>query len=227
MRRRVEPELLDELPPEDSRAQRSRRDLQRLNRLLGHARILEAAVERALGHPPCRLIELGAGDGTVLLEVARHRRAEWQEVEVVLVDRWRVVDPETLGEFRRLGWQVETVAADVRTWLERAPLADAVLVNLLLHHFSESELRELLGQAAEVAHVFVACEPRRNLVSRLGARLVGILGCGPVTRCDARRSVAAGFRGQELSVLWPKRGWELVERRVGLFTHLFVARRRK
>ncbi len=36
MTRRLHPELLDELPPEDPRALRSRRDLQRLNVWMGN-----------------------------------------------------------------------------------------------------------------------------------------------------------------------------------------------
>jgi hypothetical protein len=39
--------------------------------------------------------------------------------------------------------------------------------------------------------------------------------------------VQAGFTGRELSALWPKSGqWELLERRAGLFSHLFIARRK-
>jgi hypothetical protein len=54
-----------------------------------------------------------------------------------------------------------------------------------------------------------------------------LIGCGPVTRHDGRISVRAGFAGSELSTLWPdKQNWELVERRVGLFSHLFIARRK-
>ena len=43
---------------------------------------------------------------------------------------------------------------------------------------------------------------------------------------EAVVSARAGFRGKELSALWPTEGhWELHEQAVGLFSHCFVARR--
>jgi hypothetical protein len=52
------------------------------------------------------------------------------------------------------------------------------------------------------------------------------IGCGPVTRHDARLSIQAGFAGNELSELWPeKQGWRLSEQPAGWFSHLFIARR--
>ena len=53
------------------------------------------------------------------------------------------------------------------------------------------------------AKAFVACEPRRSAFALLGARMVFALGANDVTRHDAVASVRAGFRGRELSGLWP------------------------
>jgi hypothetical protein len=38
-------------------------------------------------------------------------------------------------------------------------------------------------------------------------------------------SVRAGFRGKELTPLWPGSRWHVDESPAGLFTHRFVARR--
>jgi len=72
MRRIVEPELLDTLPSSDVRAARARADLRRLNGILGHARILTNAFYQHLNFDTARrrslqICELGAGDGTLLL----------------------------------------------------------------------------------------------------------------------------------------------------------------
>src|SRR5207248_743350 len=70
--RQPEPELLDQLPAQDARALESRRDLRRLNALMGHAPRLAKAWRRS--HPDRwvqTIVELGAGDGTFLLEFAR------------------------------------------------------------------------------------------------------------------------------------------------------------
>jgi hypothetical protein len=55
--------------------------------------------------------------------------------------------------------------------------------------------------------------------------MVFALGANDVTRHDAVASVRAGFRGRELSGLWPAgaAGWRLNERGIFPFTHLFHA----
>jgi hypothetical protein len=97
------------------------------------------------------------------------------------------------------------------------------MTNLFMHHFEEAALRRLLAATARVAPLFVACEPRRAGLPLLASRLVGAVGCGPVTRHDAPVSVRAGFRGNELSQLWPRSGWSLHEGSARLFTHGFAA----
>ena len=89
------------------------------------------------------------------------------------------------------------------------------------------ELTDLLRLAATSSRLVVALEPRRSWLTRLGGRLLWVIGCGPVTRHDAHISIRAGFAGRELSALWPDpKNWSLTERPAGLFSHLFVARRK-
>ena len=72
--RRLVPELLDELPPDDPRALRSRRDLKLVNGIMGHAALLARALDALVttSASPPRLVELGAGFSChgALLEVA-------------------------------------------------------------------------------------------------------------------------------------------------------------
>lgn len=226
MERRVRPEWLDELPAEDLRAVRSRRDLQRLNAAMGNAAAMAGALRLACGRePPRRIVELGAGDGTFLLAVAR-RLPQWPPLAAGLLDRQQLLRPDTREALARLGWQAETIQADVFDWFQRpaAGPCDALLANLFLHHFSEAQLTELLQAASRRAPVFAAVEPRRALLPLAGSRLSGFIGCNGVTRHDAPVSVRAGFRARELSALWPRgQGWSLLERRSGWFGHLFVA----
>jgi len=71
--RRVEPETLDHLREDDPRAIRSRRDLRRINRIMGNTGIVDSLLNRSLTHPPSRIAELGAGDGSLLLRLAERR----------------------------------------------------------------------------------------------------------------------------------------------------------
>jgi hypothetical protein len=101
------------------------------------------------------------------------------------------------------------------------------VTNLFLHHFNESDLTRLLSAVARDCDAMVACEPRRGFFALLGSRLVGLLGANHVTRSDAVTSVVAGFRGGELSALWPTSApdWSMKEYATFPFTHCFAAAR--
>jgi hypothetical protein len=223
--RRVEPELLDALAPDDPRALRARRDLHRVNAVMLQPGIMRSLLRRHAPEPPARLIDLGGGDGRFMLAVARG--LGWRGVTLTVVDRHPALSEATHAAFAALGWRLETVAADAREFLEATPAqgAGAVTANLFLHHFPDDHLRRLLAAAARTAPLFAACEPRRGALPLLGSRLLWTLGCGPVTRYDAPVSVRAGFRGRELSDLWPQPGWLRQEHAARLFTHCFVAAR--
>jgi hypothetical protein len=196
---------------------------------MGNVRKVVQALKHApLRQTPGRLVELGAGDGTFLLQVARRLHARWPKVEAVTVDRLPLLSPETQQGFASLGWTVQAIQADVFDWLRSDPVGktEVLLSNLLLHHFASEPLRLLLEHAAQRAVLFLACEPERSRLALLGARLLWLIGCHDVTRHDAVISVRAGFGGRELSSLWPEGGdWQLNERAAGLFSHLFQAGR--
>ena len=226
--RRLEPEWLDELPADDPRAIRSRRDLKRINGWMLQASIMtRLLLAYRNGPPPRRIVELGAGDGTFMLAVARRLAKRWPHVTLTFVDRQSIVTPKTQDAFRRLGWEAQPVSADVFTFLARGDeRADIVTANLFLHHFSDEALRRLFAGVASMGSLFVACEPSRSKSALLGSRLLFAIGCNDVSRHDAIVSVRAGFRACELSALWPQRHrWHLDERAAPPFTHCFVAQR--
>jgi hypothetical protein len=227
--RRVEPEWLDELAPNDPRAIRSRRDLRRVNSFMLQAGIMRRLLLLAFtDQRPRFILELGGGDGSFILKVAQGLVPNWPGVRVTLLDRQPVVAQETREAFQALGWKLEVVTADVFAYLEAAAgtQADVVTANLFLHHFPDARLRRLLALAATIAPRIVACEPRRSAWSLGASRLLWAIGCNDVSRHDAAASVRAGFLGTELSALWPRQqGWRLSERPAGLFSHAFVARR--
>jgi hypothetical protein len=235
LRRTVRPEILDGLEPADPRAIRSRRDLQRVNAVLGSCGILTRVLRHVMAscpsHIPLCLLELGAGDGSLALRLGRRLASRWPAAQLTLLDRQALIAPATGTAFAHLGWTLRPFILDALEWA-RAPTQqqlparwDLILTNLFLHHFEEERLRELLSAVAARCDIFVACEPRRSLAGLLGARLLPALGVSQDTRHDAVVSVQAGFRDGELSRMWPalSGGWRLQERPAGLFSHLFVA----
>ncbi len=227
--RTIELEWLDELPPGDPRAMRSRRDLTRINALMTNSTLVARELRRVFpGKPPRTIAEIGAGDGNFMLRVAGKLLPPWRAVDVVLLDQQNLVTPATRGKFVALGWQAQAVAADVFAWLAQPaePIFDVIVANLFLHHFDAARLAELLALAAQRTRVLIACEPRRSGRALLGSHLLGVVGCNDVSRHDAVVSVRAGFTNQELSGLWPAgAAWTLREQARGLFSHCFVATR--
>jgi SAM-dependent methyltransferase len=224
----VVPEMLDELGPDDPRACQSRRDLQRVHRVMGSLRILKGAVDRLkLAKRPQRILELGAGDGSLLLRLAQAIGPLWRDVSLTVLDRHDLVSAQTREAYRALGWQLTVLRGDALDWAAtRVPdRVDLCITTLFLHHFDAKSLHILLRGIAMNADAFVACEPRRNLIARVGSNLIGLLRVNQVTREDAVKSVAAGFRGRELTDLWPNvyRSWTCVEYTALPFTHCFVA----
>ena len=214
----LEPEWLDELPPQDPRAVRSRADLRRVNWLMGNARLIAKALST---DKFMRIADLGSGDGHLMLRTAQRLRRPG--VELSLVDRAPVVSDATLGEFERLGWRVRVVARDALAFLREEPI-EVVVANLFLHHLDPEALRLLFKLCGERARMVAACEPRRSQLALLGCRLMWLIGANDVTRHDAIVSVRAGFTGRELSELW-QAPWQLDERSAPPFSHLFIARR--
>lgn len=240
MRRIVGTETLDQLQPDDPAAMQSRRDLMRVHRVMGTRTILSrgwrvlVSPERAAS--ALRVLELGAGDGTLLLRLAASLAPAWPRVQLSLLDRHDAVAPGTLAAFARLGWSVQVLVTDVQAWAtaHQEPALglpdsrwDLITCTLFLHHFNDTGLGLLLAAAASRCDRFFACEPRRSPAALLASHLVGALAANAVTRGDAVLSVRAGFQGDELSALWMSSGgaWRVREGRAGPFCHCFSARR--
>jgi len=182
MDRVLQPELLDTLSPDSDDARRSRRDLRVINWLMGNHRWIIRSLRSSLRPGEC-LVEIGAGGGELCRKLAA------RGIAAAGLDRW-----PGPAEPSRLVWH----PADLRTFTGYSD-CQAVVANLILHHLSGAELRELGRKWNPGPRIICACEPaRRRLSQRLFSALGPIFGANPVTRHDARVSIAAGFRGHEL-----------------------------
>jgi len=226
----VEPELLDQLSPDDPRAIKCRRDLKRANTLMMHPFIMARTLRQHWGgDSPRVLVDLGSGDGTFVLRVAQRLSRHWRNVHAILLDQRAVVSEETRAGFAALNWTVEPVRTHVLDFFNqlRTEPVDIVTANLFLHHLQDQELERLLAQAASSTKLFVACELQRTKLVREIGRMQWLIGGGDVICYDGVVSTRASFRGQEISALWPRQdGWDLFENELGPMAHVFVARRR-
>jgi hypothetical protein len=230
MLRTVGAERLDQMEAHDPRALAARRDLRRIHRVMGTRRILLNALDRTHathGHA-LRILELGAGDGTLMLGVAKALAHTGLRARIALLDRQPCVSRSTINAYARIGWTVESTVMDVESWAssQQPDGCDVIVTTLFLHHFQTESLTRLLAAVAARCQIFIACEPRRGAIALMASRLVGLIGANAVTRTDAVLSVRAGFRDRELSRLWPNpRRWRANEYRAGMFSHCFHASR--
>jgi hypothetical protein len=183
MPRTTEAELLDILPLDSPDARRSRRDLLRINQVMGNLAWFQRIVPK-LAEPDEGALELGAGDGILAL------RLRGAGVRVDSLDRFPAP--------RRWPATARWHASDLRCF-DRWADYKVVLANLVLHHLDDFELAALGARLDRHARVLVFNEPLRSVRARflwaVGAPLGGA--CA-VTRHDGRLSIEAGFRGDEL-----------------------------
>ena len=92
---------------------------------------------------PLRILEIGAGDGSLLLGVARATAPHWPPVQLTLLDRQDIVSPTTLAGYAELGWSAQVQVVDVLAWAARPdeevpgtalPRWDLITTTLFLHH---------------------------------------------------------------------------------------------
>ena len=225
MKRLVQPELLDTLPPDNPRAIRSRQDLQRINWWMGNKATMARVLEKyGTNSRAIQITEIGAGDGNMMVQVARRLSKALPKGKVTLLDLKASVSPDTLGKLESLGWEARAVVTDVFEWSPAN--GEIVIANLFLHHFDDAQLVSLFQRIASGSSLVIAIEPRRARWPLFCSRMLWSIGCNDITRHDAVVSVRAGFCDDELSSLWPdKASWHLTEQSTGLFGHLFVARK--
>jgi len=185
MLRQVKPEKLDTLDPKDPDAIASRRDLIRINQLMGNFRWFESIFcQQCVARHHC--LELGAGCG----ELAKRIIHKGCCATYTAVDRAPAPDdwPHTAYWWRGDLFQYAGYAT-----------AEVLLANLVLHHFKDSALREIGQKIAKSSiHKIVANEPCRRPIHQWQLAAGKLIGFNEVTLHDGAISIDAGFRGDEL-----------------------------
>jgi len=183
MLRELHPELLDALPSRHPDAVHSRRDLRVINFIMGNHRWMARTLPAVLRVAE-RVLELGAGTG----ELSRRLGAQGQCVTGL------DLSPPPANWPPCQDWH----NANLLTF-DGYDRYEAVIGNLIFHHFSVDELAMLGGRLRESVRVIIACEPsRREFSQRLFALIAPLFRANHVTLHDARVSIAAGFQGDEL-----------------------------
>ncbi|MFN9821318.1 MAG: methyltransferase [Akkermansiaceae bacterium] len=170
--RKLTPELLDNLPHDDPGARRSRKDLLRINGFMGN----EAWIMSHLNSETSSISELGAGEGILLSRI--HKK--YPGLTIHGYD----LGPKPLGLSESIQWHQGD-------FLE-SPLAQTggiLIANLILHHFTDTQLIALAEKIKEFDQIIIN-EPLRGRIPAFLAKLATPF-IHPITRHDMRDSIEA------------------------------------
>jgi hypothetical protein len=179
MERVIMPEILDDLDPADPEAIGARRDLRKINFLMGNERWILRQVKAVPEQARKGIVEWGSGSGDLLRCLARIGPAAG--VDLV---------PRPAGLPDEVGWRQGDV------FDQQAEGGGVLVANLFLHHFDDAGLCRL-GEVAKQFEALVFVEPLRTPISAiLGRGLLPFV--NRVTKHDTIVSIRAGFVPGEL-----------------------------
>jgi SAM-dependent methyltransferase len=218
------PEKLDEpdLPFEE--AERSLRDLGRVNRLLLGALPLKRTLLPRLGRwsEPRRVLDLGTGTGEIAADLARSAARQGAPLKVVGLDlKLRHLIIGRRG--RRSGADQLRVVGDATALPFRDGVFEWSFSTLFFHHFEAEPNRRVLAEMRRVSRTGAAVVDLRPswLATRLLLVFLKLIGASEITRHDGRVSferswslgdvarLTAGSPVSELRRRFPFR-WSLV-----------------
>jgi len=192
----VRRELLDDLPPHDPEAQRSRRDLRVINSLMGNFIWISRQLRAFSSHTSGGVAEIGAGEGLL----CQHLRSAFPDISLTGLD----LAPRPDGLSPCIAWEQD----DIFTSLPRTQ-ASALTGVMIAHHFSEEAL-STLAPLLDRFRLICLCEPWRTPWSLALSRTMMPF-VGTVTKHDMPASIEAGFRPGELSRFLNLQGWNIRE----------------
>lgn len=208
--RHLQPELMDAPDVDVAEHRRALAGLARINRVSLSGRILWPAIRdlaRRSPHP-LRILDLAAGGGDVLCNLASRARADGLGVELFGVDRSPVAVETARSRALQLGVQATFIVGDVLDgdWPDAL---DVVFCSLFLHHLENADVIRLLHRMSNAASTVLANDLLR---SWLGYQLAWwgcrLLSRSPIVHCDGPRSVEGAFSLDEIRDLARQAGLE-------------------
>ena len=168
---------------------------------------------------PLRILELGCGDGRLMLGVARHRGASLAGGALDLLDRQPIVDAgDDRGLCRARAGSAGRSSPTSLDWAVRGDeRASAGTSSSPTCSCTTSRAKRSAGCSRHARAAPSASSRASRGASRFAlaaSHLIVFLGANAVTRHDGVLSVHAGFVDNELATAWPRRGrlaWRLDE----------------
>jgi SAM-dependent methyltransferase len=211
MKRQFDPaelELMDRPQPVSAELERDLENIRELNRWFGSYALISMFLSRWIKPGGrLRIVDLATGSGDIPRLIAEYGRKVGAELQIDALDR----QSATLEIAKRLSArypEISFVEGDVLEWQPTEPY-DIVFCTLALHHFSEDDAVQLLQRCRELSRKFVlVSDLRRGWQGSLGVHLLtATMFREPMTKYDARLSIARSFSFSEMNQLAQRAGW--------------------
>ena len=204
----VELELMDRPQPVSPELERDLENIRQLNRWFGSYALISMFLSRWI-KPGSRLriVDLATGSGDITRLIAECGRKIRAELRIDALDR----QSATLEIAQKLSVpypEISFVEGNILEWRPAEPY-DVVFCTLALHHFSNDDAVRVLQRCRELSHKFVlVSDLRRSWMATIGVHLLtATVFREPMTKHDARLSIARAFSFSEMNQLAKRAGW--------------------
>ncbi|HEX8464385.1 MAG TPA: methyltransferase domain-containing protein [Abditibacterium sp.] len=193
-------ELLDQKIGSAREVEKSLRDIARINKYLGGAKVIEGALWPLLeGRNEATILDIGTGSADIprhLVEKAAKRGIRLTILAADLLERHLEVAKHDCADFPT----IFPLGADAFSLPIRDGGVDVVLASLFLHHFRAPQIVELLREFERVSRVgFVCNDTVRDLIPLAFFRLSApIFARSYLTRFDGAASILRAYTAEEM-----------------------------
>jgi 2-polyprenyl-3-methyl-5-hydroxy-6-metoxy-1,4-benzoquinol methylase len=194
---------MDDLNLDGDQLKQALADIRLVNRVLGGHAIGLSALKPYMKHngPPVQIVDIGCGNGEFLRVLAHHCRKHQISMEMCGWD----MNPRSLAMARTASQDLPEIRYEQHNVLESPalPAGCVVICNLFMHHFSTSQIRQMLK-------FWISSKPKAIIINDLHRhaaayylfRLFGrIFMKSRVARHDGAISIQRGFRASELRAI--------------------------
>jgi 2-polyprenyl-3-methyl-5-hydroxy-6-metoxy-1,4-benzoquinol methylase len=213
MKRQFDPdtvELMDRLQPVSAELERDLHNIRRFNRWFGSYTLISFFLRRWIkSGARLRIVDLATGSGDIPRLIADYARSVGAEVRIDALDQ----QAATLEIARKLSADYPNIAfiqANILEWGPPEPY-DIVLCTMALHHFSEHDAVGVLRRCRELSRRLVlVSDLRRGWLGTIGVYLLtATIFHEPMTKHDARLSMARAFSFSEMRDLAKRADWKI------------------
>ncbi len=198
-----EKEIMDDLDMQGSELEKTLLDLDKVNRWLGGNKITLNGVQRLLKNRsfnrPLKIIDVGCGNGSILKQVAQWGRSNGIKMQLIGIDansNAMSIAERNLSGFPEVSFEAMDVFSEAFKELE----ADIILCTLTLHHFSDSEIEQLMKDFTEMAKVGVVINDlqRSKAAYYLFKAFCRAFSIREINRKDGLTSILRSFKKEDL-----------------------------